>query len=75
MAQQVKELLKGFSDMSEDEQLEFIRGVRNRKHTERPAVARRERKARQPAINKATKLLEGLSANDLEALLREMQDD
>lgn len=69
MAEQLKSLFPLYSTMSRDEQLSFIHDLRVRKHTERPAAKKRERKARAPKRDKAAKLLDGLSPKQMKELL------
>lgn len=75
MAQQLRDLLKLYSDMSSEEQLEHIREIRRKRYVERPGAKRRAASAAKPKVNKAKKLLDGLSASDLERLLKEADDE
>lgn len=70
VAQQLKDMLTLFSDMSSTEQQDLIRDIRKRKHETKPAVQKHKRAAGKPTRAKAEKLLSQLSAEQLAELLK-----
>jgi len=68
-----------FSQMSHSEQIEFIIGVRTRKHVIKPAKAKHEKKERARSIKKKTtsvkNLMEKMSDKDKQDLLDLLMED
>lgn len=73
MAQQLHEMLQLFSSMSNEEQLDLVRQIRQRKHQERPGAKRRaqqaETKKAKPKVDKARSLLANLTPEQIKELL------
>ncbi len=67
----LEDLVKSFSVMAPDEQLEKIRDVRRNKYEHRPALEKRKKKARKKKASTASKLLELLSPEERRALLED----
>lgn len=70
----LEQITQHYLSMTQEEQLEYVRGIRKRKHEMKPAQKKRIKKARKPAVNKARKLLEGLTAAERAVLLEELDD-
>jgi hypothetical protein len=72
---QLKDLVKPISEQTDEELMERLRAVRNRRNFIKPAAeARKKRTAKkggQARINKAEALLELLSEEELRQLLQE----
>lgn len=74
---QLSDLVKPIEDMSEEELKARLFDIRHRRNVEKPAAARKVKKAAtkesRKKVSAVEKLLEGLSPADLEALLKGMQ--
>ena len=79
MAQQLRDLIKPISEMSDAELLEKIRSIRKNKYEIRPAkVKHTERAARgdsHRAVSKLGKLAQGLSEEEREELIKSLTED
>lgn len=64
-----------YSLMSSEEQLEKIRDVRRNKYVHKPALEKRQRKARKKSSTAVAKLLAGLSEKDREELLSQFPEE
>ena len=74
---QLGDLVKPIEDMTDDELRERLQGVRQRQSVERPAAkaraAKKEKKETRKRLTPIQKLLEGLSEEEIQALLEGMQ--
>ncbi|MCW4026074.1 MAG: hypothetical protein NWE76_01155 [Candidatus Bathyarchaeota archaeon] len=71
----LEDLVKSFSAMNHEEQLEKIRDVRRNKYEHRPALEKRKRKARKKKASSIMKILEALPAEERLALLESMENE
>jgi len=79
VTQQLKDLLKGFTAMSSEEQVDKIREIRHSRNIERPAVAKRRQKREGKRSvktgDKAADLLKGLTPEQRELFLAELRGE
>lgn len=75
---QLKDLVKPISDMSDEELMERLRTIRHNRNTIRPAAKSHAKRAAKKGavtrIKKVDKLLEGLSREQILALLGESEN-
>ena len=74
---QLDDLVKPIDSMSDEELRERLKELRNRRSVERPAAKKHKEKAAKkeaaPKITKVKNLLEGLSPEDMAALLKQLE--
>jgi hypothetical protein len=74
---QLKDLVKPIEKMSDDELLEYLREVKQRRTVERPAhrahVERAEKKTARGKAKKVTNIFEGMSAEERQRLIEQLQ--
>ena len=74
---QLRDLVKSIEQMTNEELIEHLRQVKHRRTTERPAhrayVERAEKKTSRAANKKVTNLFEGLSEEDKQKLIEQLQ--
>jgi DNA-binding MarR family transcriptional regulator len=70
---QLGDLVKPLDKMSDEELIEQLRKIKQRRTVERPAYKAHLEKAGKPKIRKAASLLEGLSEEDRKALIEQLQ--
>jgi microsomal dipeptidase-like Zn-dependent dipeptidase len=71
----LEDLVKSFSSMNHEEQMEKIRDVRRNKYEHRPAMEKRKRKARKKKASSLAKILEALPLEERIALLESLEDE
>lgn len=76
---QLKHLVKTLDEMSDEELLERLRQVRHNREVAKPVAkakaAKVEKRASNKKLNTARDLLENLSLEDREALLKQLQGE
>jgi len=71
----LEELVRSFSSMNPEEQLEKIRDIRRNKYVHKPALEKRKRQARKKSTSAVRKLLATLSEEDRAALIERYGSD
>lgn len=71
---QMNDLIKPIEDMSDEELMESLRTLRHRRSVERPAAAKKVKKAKEKGkttrINKTADMFAGLSASEKEEIIK-----
>lgn len=75
----LSDLTKNLSNMTEEELLDHVKEIRNRKYIERPATKKREadaeKKEKNTAVRGVQKVLGDMTAEDKAALLKLLESD
>lgn len=76
MTQKLEDLFKSFTDMTAEEQMEKIQGVRDARSIERPAVAKRKRakeaKSSEKKMDNARQMLMNLGEEERAAMIAKL---